>query len=180
MEFSGTTLGKVKANTFRSVRCSAKCSHRCIICCVRCFLGHVGGISSLGNRLTFHMFLLSLGQIKLIRLFSLFCCGNLNSHESSVNCSPKVWRSKHCVSPPVISSTHCNKMKNILIFVIQWPSSNYRWDHCLIYDLFSCFCILLGSRCEGGWAAEHPELFVNNARGTLESVLTLWWIHWVC
>lgn len=49
--------------------------------------------------------------------------------------------------------------------------------HCHLFsDLFSssfnwcCFCTFVGPRCEGGWAAEHPQLFVNNARGT--SLLT--------
>lgn len=46
---------------------------------------------------------------------------------------------------------------------------------CTMFNVYLSlwFCCLSGPRCEGGWAAEHPELFVNNARGTWERLLLL-------
>lgn len=43
----------------------------------------------------------------------------------------------------------------------------------IFFISFYCVCILSGPRCEGGWAAEHPELFVNNAWGTWQSISAL-------
>lgn len=45
------------------------------------------------------------------------------------------------------------------------PSKNKAWTY--IKHLSNPCCYILGSRCEGRWAAEHPQLPPNHARGRL-------------